>query len=244
MQKTVFGLLVSAALLIFLASMLFQATKAQTAGIITGSIILRDSVSGGVSIIPYSLPGTSCRLNIVACDMGGQPPEYVGVGNIYSADPRGEYAPATSYNGSGCGKIVDFDDCCIYDAYCKPADPCIRLEPIGQGCDTGCGTVYSYDRIKGVCCDLDGEDNIPGTADDNVQSGDRCCPKDYPFYDPVSQKCVRFETLQTKMNRFGLCSYASVASAEPSSYLFFFQADGNSSSATADYVTISYVCSV
>ena len=217
---------------------LSSAAKSQETGQITGTVILRDSTSGGVSIVPYSLPGTTCRLNIVACDMGGNPPGYVGAGRIYSADET-TYLASTSYSGTECGETVVYEGngiCGYRTLYCKESD---------DECSTVLSNKYCYDSYYtiyiGYCCDLDGEDNILGTDDDNVVSGGHCCPKDYPFYDSTTGKCVKIETQNTAMNRYGICSYASISSAEPSSYLFF-SIDGTRSSSTADYVSLSYIC--
>ncbi len=91
----------------------------------------------------------------------------------------------------------------------------------------------------GICCDLDGPDNIPGTADDNVISNGHCCPKSHPIYDPTSGNCVREATVETR--KMGYCSVLTTTLETAFTDITFADSQGRPLS-TADYVAVSYVC--
>ena len=109
---------------------------------------------------------------------------------FYSADVRGEYSAGPpgydDFKGEVCGKVsynwagIGSSEYCVY-LRCKPNDKCARTSDIGIDCyEAGVGAV---DMENGICCDINGDDDILGTADDNVVTNGHCCPKDYPYYD-------------------------------------------------------------
>ncbi|NOZ81667.1 MAG: hypothetical protein GXO63_00765 [Candidatus Micrarchaeota archaeon] len=251
MQKTVFGLLVSAALLIFLASILFQATKAQTLSRISGTIIFADSHpfscaqygslvdcrygSYGISTIPLALPKAGCVVKITVCDDRGQPPTKLIVG----ADPIPPLNASKNYSGVECGGtspgICDF-----------------------EGCDWEGNAVYSVSNYTPLRCPVGytcGESSIGycrvcecGSAGcpiyDNsfvyVSGYGFCCPPDHPIYDPASKSCVKNATVESR--KIGdRCTVLTTKLETAFTDVTFADSSGRPLP-TADYVAVSYIC--
>ncbi len=232
------------------------------AGKITGTIVLRDSPNNyGISTVSLSLPKAGCTVKITVCDYGGNPPTKLVIG----ADPvsnrdikAGEnYTGVTCgvrgycpYGQSGCGVCYDISgsDCNSNDC-CRPSYP-YRC-PVGYECAYNpssactfqfCSSTFAGLRpisSPGICCDLDGPDNIPGTADDNVISNGHCCPKSHPIYDPTSGNCIKNATVET--SQVGRCSVLTTTLETAFTDITFTDSQGKPID-TADYVLVSYTC--
>ena len=210
----------------------------------------------GISTVPLALPRAGCIVKITVCDDRGNPP----VSGVVAADPvpTQDVRANESYTGVACG----VKGICNYygDAYYY-CGTCLNCKtdynyykcPRGFTCasrlDSGCKKYYcsaissqTYFLLSepGICCDLDGPDNIPGTDDDNVISGGHCCPKSHPVYDPASGKCIKNATVVAdKMGR--TCSVLTTTIETMLTEVVFTDSQGKPLS-TADYVAVSYVC--